>query len=91
MGFARSAFTCLMSSTSSQRPKNTHSSVLTYWQYQRQKCGIGEKLILTIGAMLLGEHVDLVAGGATIETTSAPVKRPSLTALCQRRVAPPLW
>ena len=30
MGFARSAFTCLISSTSSQRPENIYSSVLTY-------------------------------------------------------------
>ena len=39
-----------------------HSQFLTCYQYLRQKRGIGKKLILTIRAVMLGEHVDLVAG-----------------------------
>ena len=62
MGSTRGAFTCLLSTTSSQRTENIYSSVLTYLQYLRQKRGIGKKLILTIRAVMLGEHVDLVAG-----------------------------
>ena len=46
MGSTSSAFTCLISSTSSQRPENFYSSVSTYYQ-----C-----------AIMLGQHVDLVAG-----------------------------
>ena len=62
MGSARGAFTCLISSTSSQRPENIHSSVPTYYQYLRQKRVIAKKLILTIRAIMIGQHIDLVAG-----------------------------
>ena len=43
MGFARRAFSCLISSTSSQRPENFYSSVPTYEQYLRQKTWYWEK------------------------------------------------
>ncbi len=61
MGFARGAFTCFISQTTPQRPKNIHSSVFAYKQYLRQKRGIAKKHTLTIRAVMLGEHVDLVA------------------------------
>ena len=55
-------FSCLLSSTSSQRPKKR----LQFCPYILQistpeKRGIWKKLILTIRAVMLGEHVDLVA------------------------------
>ena len=63
MGSTRSAFTCLLSSTSSQRPDNVYSSVLTYEQYVRlKKRCIWKKLIRTVRAVMLDEHKDLVAG-----------------------------
>ena len=62
MGYERSAFTCLISSTSSQRPENIYSSVLHILAISTPKRGIGKKLILTIRAVMLAEHVDLVAG-----------------------------
>ena len=63
MGSARGDFTCLFSSTSSQRPENIYSSVRTYYQYLRQRRGIAKKILLTIRAIMIGEHVDLVAAG----------------------------
>ena len=60
-----------------------------------RKRGIAKELILTIRAVMLGQHIDLVAGeistgqrgGATMETTSVPLRKPLRTALCQRRWA----
>ena len=48
MGYGRGAFTCLFSSTSTQR-------------HARNWC-IAKKLILTIRAIMIGQHIDLVAG-----------------------------
>ena len=56
MGPIRSAFTCLVSSTSAARKRLRPSNIYV------KKRGIAKKLILTIRAVMLGEHVDLVAG-----------------------------
>ena len=50
------------SQTTPQGPENIHSSVPACLQYLRPKRGVAKKLILTIRAVMLGEHVDLVAG-----------------------------
>ena len=55
MGFARGAFTYLISSTSLSLLENFYS----FCHHER---GVGEKLILTVRAVMLDEHVDLVAG-----------------------------
>ena len=61
MGSARGAFTCLVSSTSSQRPENIYNSVLTRQQYLRRVTGIAKKRILPIRALMIGQQNDLVA------------------------------
>ena len=88
MGFARSAFTCLMSSITSERPENFYSSVPT-----RQKNGVLRKssfsqsvplclvnMLTWLQAISTGQR-----GGAATETTSVPLRKPLRTALCQRR------
>ena len=62
MGSARGALTCLMSSTSTQRPQNFCSSVSAHSQYLPKKTGIAKKVILAVRAIMIGQHVDLVAG-----------------------------
>ena len=62
MGYARGALTCLISSTSTQRPENFYSYVPTYQQHLRHKRCIAKKLILTIRAIMIGQLIDLVSG-----------------------------
>ena len=95
MGFARDAFTYLISSTSSQRSQNFYGYVSTFKQYLRQKKGVAKKLILTIRAIIFGQNrltwLQVISmeqrGGAAIGTTSVPLRKPLRTALCQRRRA----
>ena len=91
MGYARGAFTCLISSTTTQRPGNLYSVVSTCKPRQRKKRGIAKKLILTIRAIMIGQQIDVVAGdfnGTATGTTSVLSTKPLQTAHCQRRRAP---
>ena len=90
------AFTCLLSSASSQLSENIYSSDLTYLQYLRQKTWYWEKAHThdsccdawrTCGPGLRVISMEL-RGVAAIETTSVPSTKPLLTAPCQRRQAP---
>ena len=63
MGYARGAFTCLISSTSTQRPEKLLQVCLYILAISMQKKrSIAKKLILTICAIMIGQQVDLVAG-----------------------------
>ena len=95
MGSARGDFTCLISSTSSQKPENTYSSVPAYQQYLRQKTSYCEK-----AHPHNPSHYDFVnmptwlqvismgqCGDAAIGTTSVPLRKPLRTAHYQRHGA----
>ena len=62
MGYARGAFTCLISSTSTQRSQNFSVMSLRISNIYAKKTGFAKKLILTIRAIMIGQHIDLVAG-----------------------------
>ena len=62
MGHARSTFSCLISSSTTQRPRDFYGVVSTYKQYLRPKRCTAEKLILTIRAIMIGQQIDVVAG-----------------------------
>ena len=58
-----SAFTCFISSTSSQRPEKFGQFCLYMLAISTpKKRGIAKQLILTIRAIMIGQHVGLVAG-----------------------------
>ena len=61
-------------------------SLLIYNIHAKKRC-IAKKLIFTIRAIMIGQHVYLQRGGAAVETTSAPLNKPLRTAPCQRRLA----
>ena len=94
MGYARGAFTSLISSTSTQRPETFYSSVPTYEQYLRQKTVYREKAhshnpchddwsTLTWLQVIPMEQ----RGDAATETTSVLSTKTLRAALCQRRRA----
>ena len=62
MGYARGAFTCLISSTSTQRPENFAVLSLHISSIYAKKRGIAKKLILTIRAIMIAQQIDAVAG-----------------------------
>ena len=62
MGHARGSFTCLISSSTTQRPEDFYGVVSSYKQYLRPKRCMSKKLILTIRAIMIGHQIDLVAG-----------------------------
>ena len=63
MGYARNTLSCIISSSTSQRPEFFTVSVPTCMQYPREKKrGIAKKLILTIRAIMIGEQIDVVGG-----------------------------
>ena len=68
-------FSCLISSTSSQRPKNVYSSALHINNIYAKKRGIGKKLILTIRAVMLGELC-----GPSLQVTSTEPRGGATTA-----------
>ena len=87
----RGAFTCLISSTSTGGQK-TCGVVITDKQHQRQKKrGFAtKKLILIIGAIMIGRQIVISVGqrgGAAIGTTLVPLKKFLRTSRCQRRWA----
>ena len=97
LGITRRAITCLFSSTTSQRSRTFTVMSLHMSNVNAKKRGIGKKLLLTIRAVMLEEHVDSVAGdfngAAWRRATAAPVvsvssKKPSPTVTCRCLQAP---
>ena len=58
VGHARCSFTCLISSTTNQRPGNLYCVVSTYQQHLRQE----ERHRLTIRAIMISQQIDVVPG-----------------------------
>ena len=63
MGFARNTLSCIISSTSTQRPGETFTVLsLHISNIYAKKRVVAKKLILSFRAFMIGQHVDLVAG-----------------------------
>ena len=62
MGHARGAFSCFLSQTTLQRPETFTLLSLHICNIFAQKRCVAKKLILTIRAIMLGQHIDLIAG-----------------------------
>ena len=94
MGHARGAFTCLISSTTTERPGNLYSVVSAYQPHLRQKEALPRSssspsvLSTLVNGLTWLQVISMVPrGDAATETTSVLSTKPLQTAHCQRRRA----